>query len=160
MTQHIDYAKIAPDAVWALMGLQQYVNGSGLEPSLLELVKLRASYMNGCAYCVDMHALDARAMGETEQRIFTVAVWRDAPFFTDRERAALAWTEAVTEMRQGAAPDAVRDEVRRHFDEAELVKLTMAIITINAWNRLNVPFHHEAGHYRPRRPATAAAGAK
>jgi AhpD family alkylhydroperoxidase len=157
VTQHLDYAKVAPDAVRALFGLQQYVNRSGLEPSLLELVKLRASYMNGCTYCVDMHALDARAEGETEQRIWAVAVWRDAPFYSDRERAALAWTEAVTEMRQGAATDAVRDEVRAHFDDAELVKLTMAIVAINAWNRLNVPFHAPAGQYQPRGATHAVA---
>ena len=157
MTQHIDYAKVAPDAVRALLALQQYVNGGGLEPALLELVKLRASYMNGCAYCVDMHALDARARGETERRIYTVAVWRDAPYYTARERAALAWTEAVTEMRQGAATDAVQAEVREHFDDRELVTLTMAIITINAWNRLNIPFHAEAGHYTPHVAHAAAA---
>src|ERR1700712_4465686 len=131
------------------MALQQYVNRGGMEPALLELVKLRASYMNGCAYCVDMHALDARARGETEQRLWAVAVWRDAPFFSERERAALAWTEAVTEMRQGQAPDAVYDAVRAQFDERELVELTMAVITINAWNRLNVPFHMPAGQYTP-----------
>jgi AhpD family alkylhydroperoxidase len=157
VTPHVDYAKVAPDAIRALMPLQQYVNRAGLEPALLELVKLRASYMNGCAYCVDMHALDARAMGETEQRIYAAAVWRDAPFYTARERAALAWTEAVTEMRQGAAPDAVRAEVGEHFDDRELVALTMAIIAINAWNRLNVPFHNEAGHYTPRAAAPAGA---
>jgi AhpD family alkylhydroperoxidase len=157
MSPRIDYVKAAPDAFRALMALSQYVTRTSLEPSLLELVKLRASYMNGCAYCVDMHALDARARGETEQRLWAVAVWRDAPFFSERERAALAWTEAVTEMRQGQAPDAVYDDVRAQFDERELVELTMAVITINAWNRLNVPFHSPAGQYKPHAAAHAVA---
>jgi AhpD family alkylhydroperoxidase len=157
MTRRIDYVKIAPDAFRALMGMQQYVNSSGLESSLLELVKLRASYMNGCGYCVDMHTKDARAAGETEQRLYAVVVWRDTPFFTDRERAALAWTEAVTDQRRGDAADAVFDDVRAQFDETELVKLTMAVVTINSWNRLNVCFHAEAGGYRPRAAAAAVA---
>jgi AhpD family alkylhydroperoxidase len=138
----------APDAMRAIMGVQQYVNRSGLEPNLLELVKLRASYMNGCAYCVDMHTTDARAHGESEQRLYAVAVWRDTPFFTPRERAALAFTESVTELGREGVPDAVFDEARAHFTDAELVKLTMAVIAINSWNRLNVTFRVPAGKYQ------------
>jgi AhpD family alkylhydroperoxidase len=112
---------------------------------------VRASYLNGCAFCVDMHTKDARAAGETEQRLSAVAVWRDTPFFTPRERAALAWTEAVTELGREGVPDDVYDAVRARFDDAELVKLTLAIVAINGWNRLNVAFRAEAGAYQPKR---------
>jgi AhpD family alkylhydroperoxidase len=148
MTDRIDYAAAAPEALGAMLGLEAYVRRSGLEHSLLHLVKLRASYMNGCAYCVDMHSKDARAAGETEQRIYAVPVWRETPFYTPRERAALAWTEVVTDVGRGV-PDAVRDEARRHSTDAELVNLTMAIIAINGWNRLAVPFEADVGSYEP-----------
>jgi AhpD family alkylhydroperoxidase len=149
MTQRIAYATVAAGAVQALMGLEEYVRQSGLEKALYELVKLRASYMNGCAYCVDMHSKDARAAGETEQRIYAVPVWRETPFFSPRERAALAWTESVTELGRDGVPDAVFEEVRAHFSESEIVSLTMGVIAINAWNRIAVPFRADVGGYQP-----------
>ena len=147
----IDYAKAAPGALEAMYGLEKYVRQSGLEPALLELVKLRASQINGCAFCVDMHTKDARARGETEQRLYAVVVWRDTPFFTGRERAALAWTEAVTQVSWQHVPDDVYEWARQHFSEKELVDLTVAIIAINGWNRLSISFRHEAGTYQPQR---------
>ncbi len=120
-------------------------------------MKLRASYLNGCAYCVDMHAKDARAAGETEQRVYAVPVWRETPFFTPRERAALAWTEAVTDVGGSGVGDEVYAEARAHFDEAELVDLTMCVIAINGWNRLAVSFRSEVGTYRPRGPVEGGA---
>jgi len=122
---------------------------------LLELVKLRASTINGCAYCVDMHSKDARARGESEQRLYALSVWREAPFFTPRERAALAWTEAVTEVSAGQVPDDVYRLVREHFDELQLVDLTMVIIAINAWNRLAIAFRAVAGTYDPAKQHSA-----
>jgi AhpD family alkylhydroperoxidase len=153
----LDLMKLAPDAFRALMGVQQYVNRSGLEPSLLELVKLRVSYMNGCAYCVDMHTIDARAQGESEQRLYAVPVWRDTPFFTPRERAALAFAESVTELGRDGVPDVVFEEARAHFTDAELVKLAMAVIAINSWNRLNIAFRVPAGNYQPAAAVPAVA---
>jgi AhpD family alkylhydroperoxidase len=123
-----------------MRGLDQYVRKSGLEPGLIEFVKLRASLMNGCAYCVDLDAREARAQGETERRLFAVPVWRETPFFTPRERAAFAWTDAVTNVGRDGVNDDLYDEVRAHFSEKELVDLTIAVIAINAWNRLAVPF--------------------
>ncbi len=149
MQSRIDYDKIAPDAVKALLGLEAYLRRCGLEPGLLDLVKLRASQINGCAYCIDMHTKDARARGETEQRLFTLAVWREAPFFTDRECAALSWTEAVTEVACTHVPDAVYEQARRHFSEKELVDLTVAVIAINSWNRLAISFRMVPGTYQP-----------
>lgn len=145
----IDYAKAAPGAVEAMYGLEKYVRQSGLEPLLLELVKLRASQINGCAFCVDMHTKDARVQGETEQRLYAAVVWRDTPFFTERERAALAWTEAVTQVNWQHVPDDVYEMARRHFGEKELVDLTVAIIAINGWNRLSISFRRVAGTYQP-----------
>jgi AhpD family alkylhydroperoxidase len=149
MTTRLKVANVTTGAYRAMRALQEYVTATGLEPSLLELVKLRASYMNGCAYCVDMHSKDARVIGETEQRIYAVPVWRETPFFTPRERAALAWTEAVTAIGNGGVSDELYAETREHFEEKELVDLTMAIITINGWNRLAIPFHAEVGSYQP-----------
>lgn len=151
MTQRIDYTKVGPDAYRAVAGMEAYVHKSGLEPSLIELVKLRASYINGCAYCVDMHTKDARAAGETEQRLYAVPVWRETPFFTPRERAALAFTEAVTLISHGGVPDDVFEEARAHFSEQEVVNLTMAVATINVWNRLAITFRSDVGSYQPRR---------
>lgn len=153
MTRRIDLEDVAPGATRAMLALERYVRSSGLEPELLELVKLRGSYLNGCAYCVDMHTKDARARGEAEQRLYAVPVWRETPFFTPRERAALAWTEAVTELGRAGVPDALFEEVREHFTDAELVNLTMAVIAINGWNRLAVSFRAEPGTYRPSAPA-------
>ncbi|MCC7341767.1 MAG: carboxymuconolactone decarboxylase family protein [Bryobacterales bacterium] len=151
----IDYGAVSPKALQALLAVERYVRESGLEPQLLELVKFRASTINGCAYCVDMHSKDARAHGETEQRLYAVNVWHEAPFFTPRERAALAWTEAVTEVSSSKVPDDVYELARKHFDEKQLVDLTMAVIAINSWNRLSVAFRTVAGTYEP--PARHAA---
>ena len=149
MSQRIDYTSIAPKAYAALAGLEKYVRQSGLEPTLLELVKLRASLINGCAYCVDMHTKDARAAGETEQRLYAVPVWRETPFFTERERAALAWTEAVTLISVDQVPDAVYEVARKQFDEKELFDLTMAVIAINSWNRVAISCRTKVGDYQP-----------
>src|SRR5262244_2267738 len=137
MKPRIEHVKVDPNDVKAMMGLQAYVNESGLEHALLELVKLRASQINGCAYCIDMHTKDARARGETEQRLYALDAWSETPFYSDRERAELAWTEAVTNLGEGHVPDAVYDRVRKVFNERELADLTLAIVAINAWNRLN-----------------------
>ncbi len=149
MAARINYEKIAPEAIQAMQKLEEYVRKSGIERSLLELVRLRASEMNGCAYCVDMHTQDARAQGETEQRLYAVTVWRDTPFFTAREQAALAWTEAVTWMSWEHVSDDVYQTARRHFSEKEMVDLTMAVIAINGWNRLSISLRGEAGTYHP-----------
>ena len=149
MSDRLKYARVAPEALRAMRALQDYVNATGLEHSLLELVKLRASYMNGCAYCVDMHTKDARAAGETEQRLYMVPLWREAPFYTDRERAALAWTEAVTRLGEHSVSESVYDEALCHFTEKELVELTLAVVAINGWNRLSVAFQTEVGAYQP-----------
>jgi len=145
----LDYSKLAPKAVEAMYAVKRYVRNSGLEPRLLELVKLRASHINGCAYCVDMHTKDARAHGETEQRLYAVAVWKEAPFFTERERAALAWAEAVTLVSRDRAPDEILENARREFGEKQLIDLSMAVIAIDGWNRLAVSFRALAGTYQP-----------
>lgn len=149
MASRIDYSKVAPDAVHAMQGLERYVRNSGLEHSLLELVKTRASQVNGCAYCLDMHTKDARAAGETEQRLYALPAWRETPFYTDRERAALAWTEAVTEVAKSHVPDEVYEVARNQFTEEELVQLTLAVIAINGWNRLAISMRTVAGTYQP-----------
>ncbi len=136
----LDYRQVAPEAVQTMRGLEAYVKSSGLEPSLLELVKIRASQLNGCAYCIDLHTRSARAAGESERRIYALSAWQEAPFFSARERAALAWTEAVTLLAEGRVPDHVYEVARRHFTERELVDLTMAVVAINGWNRLAVAF--------------------
>ncbi|AHE35590.1 carboxymuconolactone decarboxylase family protein [Burkholderia pseudomallei] len=140
MQTRLDYRKANPHALNAMLALEERIAQSGLEPTLIELVRLRASQINGCAYCVDMHTRDARKHGETERRLATVVVWREAPFFTDRERAALEWTEAVTLVAHDHVPDAVWEAMRPHFTDAELVDLTLAIVTINGWNRFAVSF--------------------
>jgi AhpD family alkylhydroperoxidase len=150
MSARIDFTKLDPNAAKAMFGLEQFVHSSGLDHNLVLLVKLRASYINGCSYCVDMHTKDARASGETEQRLYAVPVWRETPFFTPRERAALAWTESVTQISQTGVPDDAFEEVRAEFSEAELVALTMAIVAINGWNRLAVSFRTEPGSYQAR----------
>ncbi|MGH7670513.1 MAG: carboxymuconolactone decarboxylase family protein [Gemmatimonadaceae bacterium] len=156
MTQRINHRSAAPDAIKALSALEAYVHASGLDARLLDLVKIRASQINGCAWCLDMHTKDARADGETEQRLYALPAWRETPFFTDQERAALAWTEAVTLINQGPVSDAVYTEARRHFSEKAMVDLTMAVIAINGWNRLNVSFQTPVGSYQPKRPAASA----
>ncbi|MBV8809019.1 MAG: carboxymuconolactone decarboxylase family protein [Acidobacteriaceae bacterium] len=141
---------VAPQAYRALAGLGSYVTNSGLDPALLELVKVRASQINRCAYCIDMHTKDARGNGESEQRLYALTAWRETPFFTDRERAALAWTEAITLINETHAPDDVYEEVRQQFTEQELVNLTMAIVVINGWNRLLIGFRAVPGTYEPK----------
>src|SRR3569623_557864 len=142
--------EVSPAAYQALSGMETFIRKqSRLEPALLELVKIRASQLNGCAYCIDMHSKDARAEGETEQRIYALSAWEDTPFFTGRERAALALTDAVTLIAGGHVPDAVYEEARKSFSEEELVNLTVAIITINGWNRLAITFRYVPGEYQP-----------
>ena len=144
----IDYKRAAPGAYQAMLALETYVHRSGLERSLLELVKTRVSQINGCAHCLDMHTKDARAAGETEQRLHVLAAWREAPFYSAKERAALAWAEAVTQICTREISDELYAEARRHFDDKALVDLTLAIIAINGWNRLAVPFRAETGSYQ------------
>ena len=138
----------APEAMKALLGLQAHVNDCGLEHGLLELVKYRASQLNGCAWCMDMHTKDARAAGETEQRLYLLSAWRECPFYSEREQAALAWTEAVTRLAEDGVSDEVFAAAKAQFSEPELVELTMAIIAINGWNRINVAFRTVPGTYR------------
>src|SRR6187397_1797078 len=149
-----------PRALQAMLGLQRYVNESGLEHSLLLLVKMRASQINGCAYCLDMHSKDARAEGETEQRLYTLDAWHETPFFSPRERAALAWTEALTLISETHAPDNVFDELRAHFTERETTDLTLAIGAINAWNRFSIGFRVEVGTYQPAKHVASGVAAR
>jgi AhpD family alkylhydroperoxidase len=144
----LEYSKVAPGGYDAMLALEKYVRSCGLEHKLLELVKVRASQINGCAYCVDMHTKDARAEGETEQRLYATAVWRETPFFTERERAALAWTEAVTLISRDQVPDELYQLARKQFSEKELVDLTMAVVVINGWNRLAISFRTVPGSYQ------------
>ncbi len=157
MEPRLNYAKAAPGIYHAMRGLEQYVHSSGLEASLIHLVKLRASQINGCAYCLDMHWKDLRAIGENEQRLYSLDAWRECPYYTDRERAAFEWTEAVTLVADGQVPDAVYDAVKPHFSEKELADLTLAIAAINAWNRLSIAARTVPGTYQP---AAATAHAK
>ena len=149
MEHRIDYTKVAPGVYQAMLGFGKYLSQSGLEPVLLDLVKLRASQINGCAYCIDMHWKDLRAAGEREQRLYGLDAWEESPYYTDRERAALAWTEAVTLPKDGHVPDPVYNAARRFFSEKELVDLTACIVAINGWNRLNIAFRAPAGTYQP-----------
>ncbi len=155
MTARLALQKAAPGAFQAMLNLEKYLQGCGLEPSLLHLVKMRASQINGCAYCLDMHSKDARAAGETEQRLYLLNGWRESPLYSGRERAALAWTEALTLISETHAPDNVYNEVRQYFNEPELVNLTMAIVAINGWNRFAIGFRTEAGSYQPGKLAAA-----
>ena len=145
----LDDPRVLTDAHRTMRGLESYMRQSSLEKPLIELVKMRASYINGCAYCIDMHSKDARHAGETEQRLYAVPVWRETPFYTPRERAALAWTEAVTEIFKGGVSDELFALAREHFTERELVDLTMAVVAINGWNRLAITFHAPVGTYVP-----------
>ncbi|MHB8392173.1 MAG: carboxymuconolactone decarboxylase family protein [Acidobacteriaceae bacterium] len=149
MEPRLEYAKASPEAAKAMIQLEFVVRRSGIDSHLLELIRIRASQLNGCAYCIDMHAKDARAKGETEQRIYALDAWRETPFFSDKERAALAWTEAITNIQTGHAPDAVYEELSGHFSEGEMVNLTLAITTINAWNRIAIAFRSVPGSYQP-----------
>jgi len=149
MQTRLDYGKVAPGSVQALYRVQKYVEESGLEHSLLELIKTRVSQMNGCAFCIDMHTKDARAAGETEQRLYGLSAWRETPYYSERERAALAWAEVVTNISQTHASDEDYEAARSQFGEEELVKVTMAVIAINSWNRLAIAFRTEVGKYQP-----------
>jgi AhpD family alkylhydroperoxidase len=149
----IAYYKLAPEGIKHLQELERYLANCGLEKSLLELVKVRASQINGCAYCLDMHSKDALAAGETPQRLVALDAWRETPFYTDRERAALAWCETVTLISETHAPDEAFQSVREHFEEAELVNLTLAIAAINSWNRIAISFRSVPGSYQARQAA-------
>ena len=138
MQQRIDVTKVSPAALHAASAMQGYVDQSGLDPKLRELVKIRASQINGCAYCLAMHTREARKIGETDERMHLLDAWREAPFYTARERAALAWTEAITLVAQDHVPDEVYDEVRKQFSEKEIIDLTAAAVAINMWNRLAI----------------------
>ena len=151
MHSRMEYLKVAPGVSQAMSQLERQVRESGLEAPLLELVKTRASQINGCAYCLDMHTKDARARGETEQRLYALSAWRETPFYTDRERAALAWTEAVTLVSETHVPDDVYEQARAQFSEEELANLTLAIIAINGWNRFAISFRTVPGTYQPRK---------
>jgi AhpD family alkylhydroperoxidase len=140
MQPRMNYYAASPDALKALMGLEAFVQKSGLEPALIDLVKTRASQINGCAYCLHMHTAEARKRGETEERLYVLPAWRESPLYTARERAALAWTEAVTLVADTRVPDDAYDEARRHFSETELVNLTVTVTAINAWNRMAISF--------------------
>ncbi len=156
MEQRSNYTQNFPKGIKALLDLERAVAESGLEPALLHLVRMRASIINGCAYCLDMHSKDARAGGETEQRLYELSAWREAPFYTDRERAALAWTDALTLIAESHAPDDVYEELRRHFSETETAALTGAIAAINAWNRFAIGFRTTVGTYQPNSHARPA----
>lgn len=149
MTERLNYTQASPGGFAALRALQHHVQNSGLEHDLLELVKMRASQINGCAYCLDMHSKDARAGGETEQRLYLLNAWRESPFYSERERAALAWTEALTRIAVNNVPDELYEQVRQQFSDNELVDLSLAIVAINGWNRLAIPFRSEPGPYQP-----------
>ena len=150
MQSRLEIQKVAPEAYRAMAALQAYVSNCGLEVSLLKLMELRASQINGCAYCLDMHSKDARANGEAEQRLYALSAWRETPFFTERERAALAWTEALTLIMETHAPDDVYGEARDQFSAEELANLTMAIVAINGWNRIALGFRTVPGTYQPK----------
>jgi AhpD family alkylhydroperoxidase len=145
----LDYAKVAPGVYDAMDALEQYLGKCGLEESLLHLVRLRASQVNGCAFCLDMHWKDLRAIGQSEERLYSLDAWRECACYSDRERAALAWTEAVTLITDGHVPDAVHEQAREHFSEKELSDLTLAVATINAWNRLSIAARLVPGKYQP-----------
>lgn len=149
MKSRLNYSEVSPGALKAMMGLEKYVHQSDLESSLVELVKMRASQLNECAYCIDMHSKDARKAGETEQRLYALSAWRETPFFSERERAALEWTEALTKLSSTHVSDELYDSVKKHFSDEEMVVLTMSIVAINGWNRLGVGFRSEVGTYQP-----------
>jgi len=159
MEARFNFAKTAPGVYEAMEDLEKYLDQCGLEKRLMYLIQLRASQINGCAYCLDMHWKDLRASGEDEQRLYSLDAWRECPYYTDRERAALAWTEAVTLIAQGHAPDAIYQEARSHFSEKELADLTLAVAAINAWNRLSIASRIVPGGYQPARAQELKQGA-
>jgi AhpD family alkylhydroperoxidase len=149
MKQRLNYTEVGQGAARAMFGMSAYLAKCGLEQSLLHLLEFRVSQINGCAYCLDMHSKDLRAGGETEQRLYLLNAWRESPFYTERERAALAWAEAVTLLTEGHVPEEVYEQARAQFSEEELVNLTLAVVTINGWNRLNIAFRTTPGSYQP-----------
>jgi len=155
MKPRIDFTAVGPGIRDAMMGLGKYLGQSGLGEPLLNLVALRASQINGCAYCLDMHWKDLRAAGESEQRLYGLDAWEESPYYSDRERAALAWTEAVTNVCEGHVPDEVYERVRKVFNEKEVADLTLAVVTINGWNRLNIALRTVPGNYKPARTHAA-----
>jgi AhpD family alkylhydroperoxidase len=157
MEPRIDYTKYAHEAQKSLYALEKYILTSGLDHHLIHLLKMRASQINGCAYCIDMHSKDARALGETEQRLYALDAWRETPFYTDKERAALAWTEAITMVSESHVPDEVFAEVKKHFSEKEIVDVTLVAGMINLWNRIAIPMRAVPGIYQPRHAAPATA---
>lgn len=148
--KRLDYAAVAPKSLRGMLELEKFVHSSEMEHSLFELVKMRVSQINRCAYCLDMHSKDARKAGETEQRLYGLSAWREAPFYSERERAALEWAEELTLLPQSEVGDELYEKMLQHFTEEELVTLTMAIVAINGWNRLGVGFRAEAGTYEPK----------
>jgi AhpD family alkylhydroperoxidase len=156
MEPRIDFTKYAQDAQRSLYVLERYLLTCGLDHHLVHLLKLRASQINGCAYCIDMHSKDARAIGETEQRLYELDAWRETPFYTDKERAALEWTEAITKVSESHVPDEVYEQVKKHFSEKEIVDLTLAAGMINLWNRLAISMRSVPGTYQPKHAATAS----
>jgi AhpD family alkylhydroperoxidase len=149
MEQRINYTEQASGALKAMYGLENYLHHSSIEPNLLHLIKFRVSQINGCAYCLDMHSKDLRALGETEQRLYCLDAWRETPFYTDRERAALEWAEALTLVTEGHVPDEAFNIVKEQFSEKEIIDLTMAVVTINSWNRISIAFRTTPGTYQP-----------
>lgn len=156
MSQRLNYYKAAPELFRAMMAAEEALNASSVDASLRHLIKLRASQINGCAFCIDMHWKDARAAGESEMRLYSLAAWRETPFYTERERAALEWTEALTNISQTHAPDDAYELAHAHFDDKELAELSWAIALINAWNRMAIAFRAEPGAYKPRAHAVAS----
>lgn len=156
MESRLNYSKLVPSVLKAMFGLEAVIRASGLEESLVDLMKLRASQINGCAACIDMHAKDLRAHGETEQRIYMLEAWREAPFYSARERAAFEWTEAVT-LIEGNVSSEVFRRARAQFSEEEIVHLTLVVVAINGWNRFNIAFRTAPGFYEPTRTEKAKA---
>ena len=146
---HLDASKAAPGAYAAMLGLEKYLYSSGFEPKLLHMIKMRVSQINGCAYCLDMHSKDARAAGETEQRLYALPAWRETPFYTDRERAALAWAEALTLIAEQHDTLPLLADLRPHFSDKEIADLSLAIVAINGWNRLAIGLGADVGSYQP-----------
>lgn len=156
MQPRFDYQKHAPEVMKIMLSLEQYLSQCGLDPGLMHLLKMRASQINGCAYCLDMHSIDARALGETEQRLYALDAWRETPFFTDKERAALAWTEAITRVAETHVPDEVYEEVKKYFSEKEVINLMVVATVINMWNRLAISTRAVPGHYHPAKTTAAS----
>ena len=156
MQPRIDYRKLGEEPLQIMLNLEKYISGTGLDEKMVELMKMRASQINGCAYCLDMHSIDARAIGESEQRLYALNAWRETPFFSDRERAALAWTEAITLVSETHVPDSVYEEVKKYFSEKEIAGLTLVATVINMWNRISISMRAVPGHYRRPAKTTAA----